>query len=175
MNLAIRRVVMAFQEVTLKMYCSSCGAAVVPGLSYCNHCGSRLNGGQADVAARQSEALPESLIWAIVSVFVVGMGTTIGLMAMLKQLLDLNNGIIIAFGLLCFTLMIAVESVFIYLLLRRRKAGAKEAGGDERPAARATKELDAAREVRTLPEPVPSVTEQTTRTFEPAYSERKPK
>ena len=164
------------QEVTLKMYCSSCGAAVVPGLSYCNLCGTRLSGGKADVDARRAEALPESLIWAIVSVFVVGMGTTIGLMAMLKQLLDLGQGIIIAFGLLGFALMIAVESVFIYLLLGRRRTGAKEAGAGELPAGRATKELDAAREARAaLPEPVPSVTEQTTRTFEPAYSERKPK
>ena len=154
------------------MYCSSCGAAVVPGLSYCNHCGARLSGGRADVDARQAEALPESLIWAIVSVFVVGMGTTIGLMAMLKQLLDLSQGLIIAFGLLGFALMIAVESVFIYLLLSRRRTGAEEAGED----GRATKELDAAREARAaLPEPVPSVTEQTTRTFEPAYGERRPK
>lgn len=158
------------------MYCSSCGAAVVQGLSYCNHCGTRLSGGQADVAARQAEALPESLIWAIVSVFVVGMGTTIGLMAMLKQLLDLSQGIIIAFGLLGFALMIAVECVFIYLLLSRRRAGAKQLSANERTSARETKELDAAREARAaLPEPVPSVTEQTTRTFEPAYSERKPK
>jgi len=128
------------------------------------------------VAARQAEALPESLIWAIVSVFVVGMGTIIGLMAMLKQLLDLGQGIVIAFGLLGFALMIAVESVFIYLLLRRRRTGAKEAGGDEKlPAGRATKELDAAREARSLPEPVPSVTEQATRAFEPVYGERKPK
>ncbi len=155
------------------MYCSSCGAAVVPGLSYCNHCGTRLSGGKADVAARQSETLPESLIWAIVAVFVVGMGTIIGLMAMLKQLLGLDQGIVIAFGLLGFGLMIAVECVFIYLLLSRGRADAKEAGGGERPDARATKELDAARAA--LPEPVPSVTEQTTRTFEPAYSERKPK
>lgn len=157
------------------MYCSSCGAAVVPGLSYCNHCGARLSGGKADAAAGQSETLPESLIWAIVAVFVVGMGTIIGLMAMLKELLDLGQGIVIAFGILGFALMIAVESVFIYLLLSRRRAGAKEAVADERPSARATKELDAAREPRTLPEPLPSVTEQTTRAFEPAYGERKPK
>ncbi len=157
------------------MYCSSCGAAVTRGLSYCNHCGARLSGGQADVTARRAEALPESLVWAMVSVFVVGMGTTIGLMAMLKQLLDLGQGIVIAFGLLGFALMIAVESVFIYLLLSRRGSGAKEAVEGERDAGRETKELDAAREARTLPEPVPSVTEQTTRTFEPIYVERKAK
>lgn len=133
-----------------------------------------MSGATADVAARQAEAAPESLIWAIVSVFVVGMGTTIGLMAMLKQLLDLGQGLIMAFGLLGFTLMIAVESVFIYLLLSRRR-GATEVCADEREAGRATRELDAVREARALPEPVPSVTEQTTRVFEPAYSERKPK
>ena len=157
------------------MYCSSCGAAVTRGLSYCNHCGARLSGGEADVAAWRAEARPESLIWAIVAVFVVGMGTTIGLMAMLKELLDLGQGIIIAFGLLGFALMIAVESVFIYLLLSRRKGGAKEQREDERDAGRETKELDAAREARVLPEPAPSVTEQTTRAFEPAYVERKAK
>jgi uncharacterized paraquat-inducible protein A len=157
------------------MYCSSCGAAVTRGLSYCNHCGAKLGGAQAEAVARQQELFPDSLIWAIVSVFVVGMGTTIGLMAMLKQLLDLGQGIIIAFGLLGFALMIAVESVFIYLLLSRRKTGAKEKREGEQDAGRATKELDAAREARALPEPVPSVTEQTTRTFEAAYVERKAK
>lgn len=156
------------------MYCSSCGGAVAPGRSYCNHCGAKLGGANAGAADGQSQTLPESLIWAIVAVFVVGMGTTIGLMAMLKQLLDLNQGIILAFGLLGFALMIAVESVFIYLLLSRRRAGAREAGGRQEATGQTTRELDAA-QARALPEPVPSVTEQTTRAFEPAYSERKSK
>jgi hypothetical protein len=37
--------------------------------------------------------------------------------------------------------------------------------------AQTTKELDAA-QVRVLPEPMPSVTEHTTRTFEPSFIER---
>ncbi len=156
------------------MYCSSCGAAVTRGLSYCNHCGTKLAGEKDNAVAWQSKTLPESLVWAIVGVFVVGMGTTIGLMAMLKQLVDLGQGLILLFGLLSFGLMIVIESVFIYMLLSRRR-GAKEAREDEHPEGRATKELDAAREARALPEPVPSVTEQTTRAFEPAYSERKSK
>jgi len=96
------------------------------------------------LADRRAEALPESLIWAIVAVFVVGMGTIIGLMAMLKQLLDLGQGIVIAFGLLGFALMIAVESVFIYLLLSRRRTAAKEVGEGERPSARARKKTPGA-------------------------------
>lgn len=155
------------------MYCSSCGGAVTPGRSYCNHCGAKLGGANTDAAAGQAQLSQDSLVWAIVSVFVVGMGTTIGLMAMLKQLLGLGQGIIIAFGLLGFALMIAVESVFIYMLLSRRR-GAKEAGDRQEAKGQTTRELDAA-QTRALPEPVPSVTEQATRAFEPAYTERKSK
>ena len=154
------------------MYCSSCGGAVAPGRSYCNHCGAKLGGAKAD--AGLSQLSQDSLVWAIVSVFVVGMGTTIGLMAMLKKLVDLSPVLILAFGLLSFALMIAIESVFIYLLLSRRRTGAKEAGGEDAKG-QTTRELDVGREARALPEPVPSVTEQTTRAFEPAYSERKSK
>ena len=133
-----------------------------------------MGGAKAEAVAKQQEMFPDSLIWAIVSVFVVGMGTTIGLMAMLKQLVDLSQSLILLFGLLSFALMIAVESVFIYMLLSRRRS-AKEARVDEHPEGRETKELDAAREARALSEPMPSVTEQPTRAFEPVYSERKSK
>ena len=153
------------------MYCSSCGAAVARGLSYCKHCGAKLGGAGGEGGDKPAELFPDSLIWAIVSVFVVGMGTTIGLMAMLKRLLDLNQTVIIAFGLLGFALMIAVECVFIWMLLSRRK-GAGAAGEGAGAKENTTRELDAAR-VRALAEPVPSVTEETTRAFEPIYVERK--
>ena len=35
------------------MYCSSCGTAVNPGLSYCNHCGAELNRKPGGRARRQ--------------------------------------------------------------------------------------------------------------------------
>ena len=155
------------------MYCSSCGGAVAPGRSYCNHCGTKLGGAKAEGSAKQVELFPDSLIWAIVSVFVVGMGTTIGLMAMMKELLNFGQELILAFGLLSFALMIGVETVFIYLLLSRRRE-TRAVGDGERPHGQQTKELDAA-QARSLPEPVPSVTEQTTRAFEPVYSKRKSK
>lgn len=155
------------------MYCSVCGAAVARGLSYCNHCGAKLNGAKSESATKQAELFPESLIWAIVAVFVVGMGTIIGLMAMMKELLNLSNNIIIAITLLSFLLMFAIEGTLIWLLLRR-KSEAKEADDARRLKEQTTKELDAA-QPRSLPDPVPSVTEQTTRSFEPIYSERKSK
>jgi methyl coenzyme M reductase gamma subunit len=67
--------------------------------------------------------------------------------------------------------MLLVEGVFIWQLLRRKR-GAEETGDTALSKEQATKELDAA-QPRVLPEPVPSVTEHTTRAFEPIYRERK--
>lgn len=155
------------------MYCSSCGAAVAQGLSYCNLCGAKLSGAKIDGASKSTETLPESLIWAIVSVFVVGLGVIMGLMAMLKELLNLNVGIILAAGALVFLLLVAIEAVLIWQLISRTSA-AKAAGDSKRQKDQTTKELDAA-QLQALPEPLPSVTEHTTRSFEPLYSERKSK
>jgi hypothetical protein len=53
----------------------------------------------------------------------------------------------------------------------RRKRGTEEAGDRVLSRGQATNELDAA-QARALPQPVPSVTEHTTRAFEPIYNER---
>jgi uncharacterized membrane protein YvbJ len=153
------------------MYCSSCGSVVTQGLSYCNHCGAKLNGAKSESVTKSSELFPDSLVWAIVSVFVVGLGCIIGLMALMKDLLNFNTGIILTIASLSFLLMFAIEGVFIWMLLSRRR-GAKEVRDTEEAKEQVTKELDAA-QPRALAEPVPSITEHTTRKFEPVYSERK--
>lgn len=155
------------------MYCSSCGVAVARGLSYCNHCGARLGGAEGVGVNKPSELFSESLVWAIVTVFIVGLGCIIGLMAVMKNVLDFKAGLIIFFTSLSFLLTFAVEGVLVWLLLSRRGA-AKEARDTARPDEQATKELEAA-QARVLPEPVPSVTEHATRAFEPSYGERKSK
>lgn len=153
------------------MYCSSCGADVMQGVSFCNHCGTRLALTQSGHIAKQLATLPESLIWAIVAIFVIGLGCTIGLMAMMKELLNFNNTLIVAFALFCLSLMTVVEGVFIWMLLTRHRSS-KESGDKARLKEQVTKELNTA-QARALPEAKPSVTEHTTRTLEPAFSERK--
>ena len=153
------------------MYCSTCGGAVAPGLSYCNHCGARLSGSEADAEHKPAELFPDSLVWAIVSVFIVGLGGTIGLMAVMKDARTFEPGLIIGLSLLSFVAMLAVEGVLVYLLLSRRSS-AKEAGEKSKlKAASAVRELGSANE-RALPEPSLSVTDHTTRTLEPAYRDR---
>ncbi|HEX7296773.1 MAG TPA: hypothetical protein VF251_13525 [Pyrinomonadaceae bacterium] len=151
------------------MYCSSCGVTVVHGLTYCNHCGAKLVGKQAD-AAKRSDSSIDSLIWAIVSLFVGGIGVLIGLLAMMKNLLDFNQGLLMFFSLLTFGLLTAIEAVFIWMLFSRTRP-ARGPGLDHH---RATKELEAA-SPRMLADPTPltSVTEHTTRSFDPVYEKRK--
>lgn len=145
------------------MYCSSCGKVVKPGLSYCNHCGGELNSKQRG-PSKASEASQESLVWAITAVTIVGLGGIIGLMAVLKEVLHFNDGLIIAFSLLFFLSFLAADGVFIWLLLRQ-KGGANRTGGMTKQKELTTRELDEAK-ARALPEPALSVTEHTTRTLE---------
>ena len=143
------------------MYCSKCGSAVSPNLTYCNHCGAKLNGAKGDSITKSSGVKPENLLFFITAVFVFGLGAIIFLMMALKMVFGSENmGLIIFFTLLSFLIMLGVEGVFIWMLLSRKK-DAKEAA----------KELSAAK-ARLLPEPAFSVTDHTTRTLEPVDRDR---
>lgn len=147
------------------MYCSACGATVLQGLSYCNHCGAKLT---AENTTKSSEVKTESLVWAMVAVLVFGFVAIVFLMMAMKMV-GLNVGQILAFTILSFLIMLLVEGVFTWQLLLRKRGA--EIGNIALAKDQTTKELDAA-QARLLPEPMPSVTEHTTRTFEPIFVER---
>src|SRR5882724_1878846 len=152
------------------MYCSSCGVVATPGLSYCNYCGEKLSGAKSDSDIKSPEVRPGTLVGAMVFTFVFGLGAITILMGMMKAVLRLEVGVILAFTLLSFLIMLSLEGVFIRLLLRRKRRP-EEAGDTLLSKGQATRELDAA-QARGLPEPMPSVTEHTTRAFDPIYPER---
>ncbi len=155
------------------MYCSSCGVAVTQSLSYCNYCGAKVNGTKGESASRSPEVKPETLVAAMVLVFVFGLGAITLFMGMMKAVLHLNEGVILFFILLSFLIMLSLEGVIVRLLFRR-KSGHEEAGDAGLMKGQATRELNAGQQ-RALPESMPSVTEHTTRAFEPLYNERKSK
>ena len=156
------------------MYCSSCGAAVAQGLSYCNYCGARLKGEEGGGPAGSSESKAESLIIsAMVGLFILGLLSIAVLMGVMKEVLGFHEPLLIAFTLLSFLILLLIEGVLVSRLPRRRR-GARGPGDNALPKGSATQELDAA-QARALPEPVPSVTEEATRTLEPAYRERQPR
>jgi len=153
------------------VYCSSCGGAGVQGLTYCNHCGAQLPGSQI-ARTKQTDSSVEALIWAIVGTFVGGMAIIIGLLAVMKNELHFDLGLLIFFSLLTFALMTAIEAVFVWMLFSRNRAANHPLELGQKP--RTTKELDVA-PARLLAEPIPlpSVTEEPTRSFEPTYERRK--
>ena len=152
------------------MYCSTCGVAVAQGLSYCNYCGAKVSVAKRDKVSKSPEVKPDLLVPAMIVVFVFGLAAITVMMGVMKTVLQLNVGQILAFALPCFLLMFLLEAVFIRLLFRR-KDGAEETGDTMLRKGQATRELDVA-QARGLPEPLPSVTENTTRTFDPIFTER---
>jgi hypothetical protein len=106
------------------------------------------------------------------ALFVLGTVAIMMLMGILKEVLDLPAERVLAITLVPFLLMLFIEGVFLRLLFRR-KHSAKQPRDTDYLRANTTKELDAAH-ARMLPN-VPSVTEHTTRTFDPIPSERNPK
>ena len=155
------------------MYCSSCGVVVTPGLSYCNYCGEKLSGAKSDSTINSPEVRPGTLVGAMVFTFVFGLGAITILTGMMKAVLRLEVGVVLAFTLLSFLIMLSLEGVFIRLLFSRKR-GAEEAGAAVQLKGQATRELDSA-QGRALPEPMPSVTEHTTRAFDPIYREQNKK
>lgn len=149
------------------MYCSSCGVAVTPGLTYCNRCGTKLSAANDD-HGKPSQVRPEFLVFAMIATFVFGLVAITMLMGVMKVVLQLDVGQVFPFAVLSFLLMLLLEGVFITLLFRRGRGDEK--ADDARQLKRATRELDSV-QPQILPETRASVTEHTTRAFEPIYRE----
>lgn len=150
------------------MYCSSCGVAVAQKLSYCNHCGAKLNRGEG---AESSEVGPDMLVFLMAATFIFGLVAITILMGVMKSVLEMPVGQILGVMVFPFLLMLVIEGVFIRLLLRRTH------GADEQKtlsSEQITNELTEARE-RLLSQPAASVTEHTTRAFDPIPVERRQK
>ena len=152
------------------MYCSSCGGAVARGLSYCNKCGAKLNTNES--VEKSTGLRPDFLVFAIMATFIFGTAVITMLMGVMRVILGLNVQAVLGFGTITFLLMLILEALFIRLLLRNRATS--ETNDKTLAKQQETNELDAARP-RALHEPIPSVTENTTRAFEPIYHDRKSK
>lgn len=147
------------------MFCSSCGSAVPPGLSYCNRCGGDLRQKENEVT-RRSGPSPDSLVWGIVGVTTVGLGAVIALMVIMKEIVHFNDGLINGFTALTFLSFLLVDALFAWLLLRSKKS-LRESPDIIQLKETIRAELQAA-QTAGLVEPALSVTEHTTRTLDPA-------
>jgi hypothetical protein len=147
------------------MYCSSCGVAVPQHLTYCNHCGAKLNSEKTESLVKTTELRQESMIMSgMIGLFVLGLVAISILLGVMKAVLHFDVGTLIGFAFLSFFTLIALEGILISRLFRRRSS--REKSGDSSPLAmHTTKELEA--QSRVIVEPVGSVTDHTTRTLDP--------
>ncbi len=162
------------------MYCSTCGGALTKGLSYCNHCGAKLN--RDDSAAKSSELRPNLLVTWMVATFIFGMAVITMLLGMLRVVVGLKVEQVLLLSLFPFVLLVVLEAILITLLFRSTRArdesgstlsgNAAFSGNSVLSEGQVTNELAAAQR-HVLSEPVSSVTDHTTRTFEPTYTDRR--
>ena len=152
------------------MYCSSCGAAVTQNLIYCNRCGAKLSDAVKDDGNRATEIPPAILVCAMVLTFVFGMAAVAAFLSIARG----RDPIAIVVLALSFLLILVLESIFIWLLFRRKKV-VKTANAANRLNEQARKEIYTAPAAGMLAEPIPSVTEQTTGLLEPVHRDRKSK
>lgn len=147
------------------MYCSACGTPLTPGLSYCNRCGASLR----QRSEPKSHAIP-AFLTAITLIAIAGLGFMLGGAVTLKKEADMAPELVGFFMLFTFIIVVVTEVLLIRQL--SRQTGNAERTNIVTPPTN----FEGAVEARSLPsrtagEPIPSVTENTTRTLE--YSRHK--
>ena len=149
------------------MYCSNCGNQLVQALSFCNHCGAGLRPlkipGEVETPAKSIA----NLVWVIVGTTITILGMALGALVLMKDG-TIDQGLGTVFVILSFVAFMVVEGVLIWRLVDLNRHTTET--GALTPAKNSGAEELAGLPARALEdpgEPVPSVTEHTTRAFEP--------
>ena len=147
------------------MYCVACGAALAPGLSYCNRCGVSLREPIGDVTAPVN-----SYLTAIALIGIAGLGFMVGGAIALRNGANFGEEMVGVFLLMTFIIVAVIEFVLLRQLSRLSSSANKKQLAPPMPQPAMTEFRDP--QLRALIEPLPSVTESTTRTLE--FSRREP-
>ena len=141
------------------MYCAACGTPLTPGLSYCNRCGASLK----ERSEPKVSAIP-AFLTAITLIAIVGLGIMLGGALTLRRDAGMAQEIVGFFMLFTFIIVVVTEVLLVRQLSRLT-------GNAEHVVTPPAPSFVPALEARALParapgEPIPSVTENTTRTLE---------
>ena len=150
------------------MYCPTCGQETPQELNYCNRCGANLN---PVIAQERSSGTAAVIILSLV----IALLTLFGMVAIMEGLGELkrngfSEGIMGMFMFFSFVITGTIDVLLVRQLSHLLNAN-RQPGRPLQSRQSATRELNSPRQAGALGEPVPSVTEHTTRTFEPSYRE----
>ncbi len=168
------------------MYCAACGAEVSEGMSYCNRCGAKLKPVSEEVAVVSSSSPPVRVsagaAWAMAAAVAF---ITLGGFALIFSLVMVfvSRGLSIEEGRLAVIIISLLVILLVdWQLLRQftRLTSGKAQAPDDAPVKPEKRKLSGKHsavppQLAAPREPVGSVTENTTRTFEPVYRERETK
>lgn len=153
------------------MYCPSCGSELTSELAYCNRCGANLKppSNQLGVAPGKLVGVTWAISVAVVVVTLGGFGMMFGLvMALINNGINLSGGgmVLIVF---CLLIILAIASLLIRQLSRVLDL-AQLTGATTQPQ-KPKLNIQPVQQIAAPREPVASVTEHTTRIFEPVRKE----
>lgn len=148
------------------MYCANCGLQLVQGLSYCNRCGFSLRE-RTEPNTTAPIAPITAFLTAITIIGIAGLGIMLGGSIALRSEVGLSQELIGVFMLFTFLLICMTEFMLIKNLSKLLSAKESQRRSLAAPAPQDLRLPQAS----TLGEPVPSVTENTTRTLEYARRE----
>ena len=153
-------------------YCPNCGNEATPGLNYCKRCGGGLNPSAAALEVRP--AISPASTWAVgvTTLFLVvgGLAVLLGTLIALTQS-GLPPRSVVTLGVLGFATIVLSVALLMHFWMRLLSLSpARPAGSALLKSPGSVNELGPAR-TGPFANPAPSVTENTTRTFEPSYRE----
>jgi hypothetical protein len=142
------------------MFCSNCGSPHAQGLSYCNRCGADLRERKESSNTGNTAAIT-AMLTAITTLGLVGLGIMLMGAVILRRKANLDQELIGVF--MMFTFLIVSVTEFMLVRNLSKLTSSNESPKYFPPPTTNELRLPAA---SSLGEPVPSVTENTTRTLE---------
>jgi hypothetical protein len=141
-------------------------------MKYCSQCGAQLTL-EKDAESEKNQKRFDDYVDGIFWITVFGLGLILGGLALMKQVLHLSQGLIIAYMIISSTTFLTVFGICLWEIIRIAK-GSKRAGENADEEQFDTNRLAEAKPQKSLEEPM-SVIEDTTRTLDKILKENVPR
>jgi len=149
------------------MYCQSCGVQLTQQMKFCNRCGVLLIKSDEKVEIKRTEKRLDNYLESLFWVTVFGLAVVFGGLIILKQF-DFREWVLITFVSISSTAFLINFGINLWAALRMMR-GAKEISPSREPETKELSPLDQNAQLGPAPA---SVTENTTRSFEPVLTKR---
>ena len=149
------------------MYCQTCGIAIGPGMKFCNRCGTSVVANDPEETKRTEKRMDDYLD-GIFWITVFGVAITGGGLLVLKKA-EFSERFLLAFLILSATAFMINFAINLWVVRGINRSLKQEKALMPPPAD--TSELEPMKNQPAL-QPAASVTEHTTRSFEPVYHKR---